>query len=257
MTDAKLLPGGKAGQVPKPSSETIPGFFARGVSYYKLFWVFFIASFLGAITETLFMLLTRGELQNRSGLIYGQFSLVWGLGAVLFTVCFHRLTGRRDLVIFLAGTVLGGAYEYLCSWVQEVLFGACFWDYSHIPLNINGRVSLLYSMFWGVAAVLWVKDLYPRMCRWIGRIPGPIGKHLTWALTGFMAVNILLSAAALARWDARQMGRPPQNPVDVFLDVHFPDRRMYQNYSTLTFVGTEEAKEAAGVGTVKRNGNAP
>ncbi|MFQ8758821.1 MAG: putative ABC transporter permease [Intestinimonas sp.] len=68
----------------------------------------FIASFLGAITETLFMLLTRGELQNRSGLIYGQFSLVWGLGAVLFTVCFHRLTGRRDLVIFLAGTVLGG-----------------------------------------------------------------------------------------------------------------------------------------------------
>ena len=149
MTDAKLLPGGKAGQVPKPSSETIPGFFARGVSYYKLFWVFFIASFLGAITETLFMLLTRGELQNRSGLIYGQFSLVWGLGAVLFTVCFHRLTGRRDLVIFLAGTVLGGAYEYLCSWVQEVLFGACFWDYSHIPLNINGRVSLLYSMFWG------------------------------------------------------------------------------------------------------------
>ena len=231
MTDAKLLPGGKAGQVPKPSSETIPGFFARGVSYYKLFWVFFIASFLGAITETLFMLLTRGELQNRSGLIYGQ--------------------------IFLAGTVLGGAYEYLCSWVQEVLFGACFWDYSHIPLNINGRVSLLYSMFWGVAAVLWVKDLYPRMCRWIGRIPGPIGKPLTWALTGFMAVNILLSAAALARWDARQMGRPPQNPVDVFLDVHFPDRRMYQNYSTLTFVGTEEAKEAAGVGTVKRNGNAP
>ena len=227
------------------ASETIPGFFARGVSYYKLFWVFFIASFLGAITETLFMLLTRGELQNRSGLIYGQFSLVWGLGAVLFTVCFHRLTGRRDLVIFLAGTVLGGAYEYLCSWVQEVLFGACFWDYSHIPLNINGRVSLLYSMFWGVAAVLWVKDLYPRMCRWIGRIPGPIGKPLTWALTGFMAVNILLSAAALARWDARQMGRPPQNPVDVFLDVHFPDRRMYQNYSTLTFVGTEEAKEAA------------
>lgn len=74
--------------------------FCRGVSYYKLFWVFFIASFLGAITETLFMLLTRGELQNRSGLIYGQFSLVWGLGAVLFTVCFHRLTGRRDLVSF-------------------------------------------------------------------------------------------------------------------------------------------------------------
>ena len=209
MTDAKLLPGGKAGQVPKPSSETIPGFFARGVSYYKLFWVFFIASFLGAITETLFMLLTRGELQNRSGLIYGQFSLVWGLGAVLFTVCFHRLTGRRDLVIFLAGTVLGGAYEYLCSWVQEVLFGACFWDYSHIPLNINGRVSLLYSMFWGVAAVLWVKDLYPRMCRWIGRIPGPIGNPSPGRLRGSWRST---SCSPPRRWPAGTPGRWAARP---------------------------------------------
>lgn len=248
MTDAETLPGQKVFRAPRPSSETIPGFFAQGVSFYKLFWVFFLASFLGAVTETVFMLLTKGELQNRSGVIYGQFSLVWGMGAVMFTVVFHRLSGRRDLYIFLAGTVLGGAYEYLCSWMQEMLFGACFWDYSHIPLNINGRVSLLYSMFWGVAAVLWVKDIYPRMCRVIGRIPNPAGKPLTWALTLFMVFNVVISAAALARWDRRQMGAPPQNSVETFLDSHFPDKRMYQNYSTLTFVGTEEAKRAAGVG---------
>lgn len=251
MTDVKTLPKHKIMPETWASSEDIPGFFARGAGYYKLFWVFFLASFLGAVTETLFMLATRGELQNRSGVIYGQFSLVWGMGVVLFTVCFHRLTGKRDLAVFLAGTVLGGAYEYLCSWVQEVLFGACFWDYSHIPLNINGRVSLLYSMFWGVAAVLWVKDIYPRLCRIIGRIPNRWGKPLTWVLTGFMACNILISAAALARWDRRHMGLPPQNAVEVFLDRHFPDRRMHQNYSTLTFVGTEEARQAAGVGTAK------
>lgn len=251
MTDVKRLPDGRTLREPPPSSETIPGFFARGISYYKLFWVFFFASFLGAVTETLFMFLTRGQLQNRSGVIFGQFSLVWGMGAVLFTVCFHRLSGKRDLYTFVAGTVLGGAYEYLCSWLQELLFGACFWDYSHIPLNIHGRVSLLYSMFWGVAAVLWVKDIYPRMCRLIGHIPNRVGKPLTWAVSLFMAFNILLSAAALARWDQRQLGTPPQNSVDVFLDRHFPDRRMYQNYSTLTFVGTEEAKLAAGVGTAR------
>lgn len=248
MTEVKTMPKAKARREPRVTSETIPGFFARGVSFYKLFWVFFFASFLGAAVETLFMFLTRGELQNRSGVIYGQFSLVWGMGAVLFTVCFHRLSGKRDLCIFLAGAVLGGAYEYLCSWAQEILFGACFWDYSHIPLNINGRVSLFYSMFWGVAAVLWVKDLYPRMCALIGHIPNRVGRPLTWAVTLFMAFNILLSAAALARWDQRQLGAPPQNSVEVFLDRRFPDQRMYANYSTLTFIGTEEAKQAAGVG---------
>lgn len=231
------------------SSETIPGFFARGVSFYKLFWVFFLASFLGAVIETLFMLMTRGELQNRSGVLYGPFSLVWGFGGVLFTILFHRLQDKRDLWIFLGGTLAGGAYEYLCSWLQEVLFGACFWDYSHIPLNINGRVSLLYSMFWGVAAMLWVKDIYPRMCRWIGKIPNQVGRPLTWAVTLFMVFNVAVSAAALARMDERQLGVPAANAVEVFLDRQFPDEKLYRNYSNLVYIGTPEAKAAAGVGT--------
>ena len=98
------------------SPENTPGFFARGVNFYKLFWIFLGVSFLGCLVETAFMLLTRGELQNRSGVIYGSFSLVWGLGAVLFTVCFHRLARRSSLLILLAGTALGAAYEYACSW---------------------------------------------------------------------------------------------------------------------------------------------
>lgn len=224
-------------RAPRPSGEEPPDFFARGLNYYKLFWIFFICSLLGAVVETVFMLLTKGEVQNRSSLIYGQFSVVWGMGGVLFTVCLHRLTGRRDLAVFLGGTVLGGAYEYLCSWLQEAVFGASFWDYSHIPFNINGRVNLLYAMFWGVAAVIWVKDLYPRMCALIRRIPNRVGIPLTWALTVFMVLNMLISAAALGRWQQRQLGQPAENGAERFLDLHFPDERMYQNYSTLTYVG--------------------
>lgn len=229
------------------SSETIPGFFAGGINFYKLFWVFMLAAFIGAVVETLFMLLSRGELQNRSGVLFGPFSLVWGVGGVLFTLCFPRLQSKRDLWVFLAGTLVGGAYEYVCSWLQEVLFGACFWDYSHIPLNINGRVSLLYSMFWGVAAVLWVKDIYPRMCRWIGKIPNRCGKPLTWVLAVLMAGNVALSAAALARMDARQLGAPPRGAVDRYLDQHWPDARLYRVYSNLVYVGTPETRTSAGL----------
>lgn len=231
------------------SSGTMHGFCAQGVGYYKIFWIFLTTSFLGAVAETGFMLLTRGELQNRSGVLYGWFSLVWGMGAVLFTVCFHRLAGTRDLWVFLAGTFLGGGYEYLCSWVQEVFFGACFWDYSHIPLNVNGRVSLLYSMFWGMAAVVWVKELYPRFCSLIGRLSNDWGRAVAWVLTGLMIFNILISAAALSRWNQRQLGLPAESMVERFLDRHYPDERMYKTYSTLTFIGTDEAKREAGVGT--------
>ena len=229
------------------SSENIPGFFARGVNFYKLFWVFIIVSFLGCLVETAFMLLTRGELQNRSGVIYGSFSLVWGLGAVLFTLCFHRLAGRSSFLILLAGTVLGAVYEYACSWLQEVLFGACFWDYSHLPFNINGRVNLVFSLFWGVAAVVWVKDLYPLICRWIGKIPNAMGRPLTLALTVFMVCNVALTAAALGRMDERQLGVPASGPVELYLDRTYPDERLQRIFTNLTYIGTDEARKAAGV----------
>ena len=131
------------------------------VGLRRLFWIFFIASFLGANIETAFMLLTRGELQNRSGVLFGTFSLVWGFGAVLFTLCFRRFQGRGGVRVLLGGALVGAGYEYLCSWLQEVLFGACFWDYSHLPFNLHGRVCLVFSLLWGVAALVWVRRIYP------------------------------------------------------------------------------------------------
>ena len=77
------------------------------VSLRRLFWIFFIASFLGANIETAFMLLTRGELQNRSGVLFGTFSLVWGFGAVLFTLCFRRFQGRGGVRVLLGGALVG------------------------------------------------------------------------------------------------------------------------------------------------------
>lgn len=215
-----------------------PGFFAHGVSFYKLFWIFFITSFIGAMIEILFMLVTHHDLQSRSSVIYGQFSLVWGLGGVLFTVCFSRLSSKRDLWTFLAGTFVGAAYEYVCSLFQELVFGASFWDYSHLPLNINGRVCLLFAMFWGLAAIVWVKDLYPRLCRLIGHIPNRLGKPLTWLVALFMLVNIVISAAALGRWHQREQNIPPRDPIEHFLDQHFPDSRIYKTYPTLKVAGT-------------------
>ena len=229
------------------SSENIPGFFARGVNFYKLFWVFIIVSFLGCLVETVFMLLTRGELQNRSGVIYGSFSLVWGLGAVLFTLCFHRLARYSSFLILLVGTVLGAVYEYACSWLQEVLFGACFWDYSHLPFNINGRVNLMFSLFWGVAAVMWVKLAYPALCRWIGKIPNGAGRPLTVCLAVLMAFNVALTAAALGRMNQRQQGAEAGNAVEAFLDRQYPDQKLHRIFTNLTYIGTDEARAAAGV----------
>lgn len=231
------------------ASSTAPGLLADGINFYRLFWAFFLASFLGAVTETVFMLVTRGVLQNRSGVIWGTFSLVWGLGAVLFTVAFHGFAGKGRGWILLGGAVMGGVYEYFCSWFQELVFGACFWDYSHLPLNINGRVSVLHCLFWGLAALTWVELIYPLLCKILTRLPKRHGRELTWALALFMMCNITISAAALGRMDERQMGEPASGAVEQFLDRSYPDEILNKIYSNLVYIGTEEAKEAAGVST--------
>lgn len=53
---------------------------------------------------------------------------------------------------------------------------------------------------------------------------------MTVVLTVFMAVNMGLSALALARYDARTSGLAPANQLDVFLDEHFDNARMERVY---------------------------
>lgn len=196
----------------------------------KLFWIFLLASLIGAVVEILFVRVTAGLWMSRSSLLYGQFSVVWGLGATLMTILLHRLNGRDDRYIFICGTILGGAYEYLCSLLGEVLFGVIFWDYSEIPFNIGGRINLLYCFFWGFAAVAWVKLCYPHVMRGIGFVRSHTGRWLTVLVGVFMVVNMAVSGLALIRSDARSEGEPPANALDVFLDDHFPDERMARIY---------------------------
>ena len=53
---------------------------------------------------------------------------------------------------------------------------------------------------------------------------------MTAVLAVFMAVNMLTSALALARYDARTSGAAPANAVDVLLDEHFDNARMERIY---------------------------
>ncbi len=204
--------------------------FASGCCFYKLFWLFLLGSLLGDLTETIFCYVSTGVLMSRSSLVFGPFSIVWGFGCALLTALLYHYKDKNDRYLFLAGTILGGAYEYMCSVLSELVFGTVFWDYSKLPFNLGGRINLLYCFFWGIAAVIWLRGLYPPLSRIIERIPRKPGVILTWLLVLFMAANMLLSAMALDRYSKRQSGTPPQTAVGAFLDEQFPDSRMNQIY---------------------------
>ena len=206
--------------------------FAEGCGFYKLTCLFFIGAFLGDLVETVFCYATSGVLMSRSSVIYGPFSIVWGLGCMLLTALLYQYRDKSDRYIFLAGTVLGGAYEYICSVFTELVFGTVFWDYSAIPFNLGGRINLLYCFFWGIAAVVWLKMVYPLFSRWIERWPVRPATIATNLLVALMIVNMVISGLALARYTERKTTTPSESAAGLFLDRHYPDtliERVYPN----------------------------
>lgn len=215
------------------------GIFAEGCSFYKLTALFFIGAFLGDITETVFCLITTGKLMSRSSVVYGPFSIVWGLGCSLLTLFLYRYRGKSDRYIFMAGTLLGGAYEYICSIFTELVFGTIFWDYSGFAFNLGGRINLLYCFFWGIAAVVWLKVIYPVLSRWIEKIPKRFGTVLFNILIVFMLINMAVSSLALSRYTERHTTDTPEteiSPLDDFLDRHFDDERIERIYPNAKLV---------------------
>lgn len=214
--------------------------FAQGVGFYKLLWVFVVACVLGYLIETAFALVLRGVIESRAGMVYGPFNQVYGLGAVLMVVLLHPLAKKKDRWLFLASALLGGAYEFVCSWVQEICFGTVSWDYANAATSIGGRTNLLIMLCWGVLGVVFIKGIYPKLSALIERIPHRIGVILSWVIAVFLALNLALSAVAVGRWVGRQYDQPAKNGLDLFLDKQFPDETMEVIYPSMRMVeGTE------------------
>ena len=216
--------------------------FAQGMTFYKLFWVFFIGCFAGVVLETIYCLIQRGHYESRVGLIYGPFNLVYGIGALCLSGALYQFRNRGRVFSFVGGFVVGSVVEYACSWFQEVCFGSTSCDYSNMPYNLNGRICLLYSIFWGILGIFWIKDIYPRMAKWILKIPNKVGKPLTWVLLVFMVFNSVMTLFTSLRWTARREGIEPRNAFEAYLDEHYPDERMQKIFANAEFTEDREAR---------------
>ena len=202
----------------------------KAMSFSDLVWLFVVGAFLGDVVETIFCRVTAGVWMSRSSLVWGPFSVVWGLALVLAAVLLRGSERKSESRIFWFGVILGGAYEYVCSAVTELLFGTVFWDYSGFKFNLGGRINLLYCFFWGIAAVAWIRYGYPLVAKGMNKLKTHIRPWMTAALAVFMAVNMGVSTLALARYDARTSGVEAATPLAVFLDAHFDNARMERIY---------------------------
>ena len=77
--------------------------FAKGLNIYKLLIICIVGSFAGVIIEMIWCLIRNGYIESRAGLVYGPFNLLYGVGAVLLTLCLYRFRNRGAWISFLGG----------------------------------------------------------------------------------------------------------------------------------------------------------
>ena len=196
-----------------------------------IFWIFIIGSILGYIFEMIVVLFQKGYFESRKGLIYGPFTPVYGMGAVIYYLILNNVKTKDKVKIFFITAILGGITEYLCSLFQEKIFGTISWDYSNLLFNINGRTSLLHCTYWGIAGVLYIVCLAPLLEKLKLNIEKVNLKAITIIFSGFMFFNISISYLAANRQLERRNNIPARSELDEFLDECYPDEYMDKVYA--------------------------
>lgn len=154
---------------------------------------FFIYSFLGWIMETIYAILMNGYFVKR-GFLYGPLCPIYGFGAVILILATKKLYGK-PFMKFLISTIAFTAFEYFVSFVLEMLFGLRWWDYTNDFLNIQGRVSLLYSIFWGLIGLFLLEKLHPMIQNIMGKINIKSSKNIQAILVILLIIVILIDTA--------------------------------------------------------------
>ena len=203
---------------------------------YKLVLIFMIGSFIGYIVEMLYCYLKNGRFESRKGVIYGPFSPVYGFGAIVFTILLYRLEHFNAFIIFVVSAVVGAIFEYICSFVQEKTIGTISWQYNKTPLNLGGRTSGLYALYWGVLGLIFLRHTLPYIEIKIDEIPTELAILIAFTFGIFITIDLIISALAVRRQSSRAHGKKTRNHIDIFLDKHYPDERLKKIYHNMIVI---------------------
>lgn len=186
-----------------------------GLSIWRILAYFIIYSVVGYIIETLFGIVTKGRWESRQSFLYGPFCAIYGLGAAIMIIFLHKYSKKYN-TLFIGGFIVGSIVEYLVSWIGEMILGVKWWDYSDMPLNINGRICVYFSLFWGFLALYLIASFNPKIDKMIDRIKSKISiktlKTLTLSVTIILLIDCIITAFAMSFFLIRMIA---QNDLNV------------------------------------------
>lgn len=174
---------------------------------YSYMLLFTICSFAGWVFESAFAVVKTGKWERR-GFLYGPVCPIYGVGVVsivLAAKAIGRIAGMEYdwqqvfFVSFFGSMVL----EYATSWAMEKLFHAYWWDYSNMPLNINGRTCVPAACLFGAGGIFALYAVYPAWQDVVAAVPGIALEVAALVVIVLITVDATLTVSALTDFQAQ------------------------------------------------------
>lgn len=162
---------------------------------------FFIYAFIGWVLESVYKSLLQKKIIN-SGFLEGPICPIYGYGALIMYLSLRNVTDNI-IVLFLFGLVILSLFEYVVGLFLEIVFKTKYWDYSERKFNIQGRVCLLNSTYWGILGIVFMKGIHPLVEDLVKAIPKNYVK--IFAITAFilMVIDTVATLIKLAKINSK------------------------------------------------------
>ena len=150
--------------------------------------------FCGWVWEsTVCAMLNHGRFAN-SGFLLGP---IYGVGGI---ACWLLLRGIPDASSqFVAAALVCSVIEYGVGVLLEKTTGARFWDYSHLPFNLHGRICLYWACAFGLGALCICRLVEPALLGLLGHLPVLIVRLSAFIVAVAMMVDAVCSLASWRR----------------------------------------------------------
>ena len=247
--DALVAPQSTSFSMPKskPTQADLSAYLDEmHLGWYQVVILFFVGCMAGLLIEEIWMLITAGLTESRVGLIWGPFSPLYGTGAVFLTVICYQLHKHHanNLVIFLVSVVVGGTLEQLTGWGMKEIFHSESWTYAHLPDAITQWVAWRFLGFWGILGLIWCRFIMPRALYKIGEPTSKRQAIFITLLTVYLVADITMTVACLARKAQRDVGIPPSNAFEVWVDNYFDDSFVSARFQNMTFTSQTSVEKS-------------
>lgn len=212
------------------------------IDIWRILSYFILYSILGYVIEILYGAITKGVLESRQSFLYGPFCAIYGVGACIMILGLQKFNKSLNSQ-FIGGFLIGSVVEYVVSFLGEIVLHVKWWDYSNLPFNINGRICIAFSVFWGILGIYLMSSLNPKIDRFLDKIRYKLEstslknsfKIITVIIIGIMFIDCVITGIAVKFYQIRKIEEFNLN-VDKKEEVSQAYKNIYENEKMANFI---------------------